>query len=270
MARIRTWSGWGVLVTGASSGIGAAIARRLAREGARLVLTARREDRLAALATELKERGASEVHLVPEDLGAEGGARRVAETATERLRGVEFLVNNAGFAVPGPLVAASWERLDAMLRVNVEAALELQRRLLPPMLAARRGAILNVASLAGFQASPFQAVYGASKAFLLNLSCGIHQEMRGRGVHVTALCPGVTDTEFFEAAGYPERTGFMRRAMDADRVARAGLRAVARGRMQVVPGAMNRAVVQVQRFLPRTWVAAAARRVLGARPRPTR
>ncbi|MCA9315587.1 MAG: SDR family oxidoreductase [Planctomycetes bacterium] len=268
MSRIRSWSGWGALVTGASSGIGAAIARRLAADGARLVLTARRQDRLEALATELREAGAPEVYVVVADLAEPGAPAHVAAQATALLKRVDLLVNNAGFAVPGRFDHGDLERQRSMLRLNVEASTELLRRLLSPMLEAGRGAVLNVASIAGYQAAPYQAAYAGTKAYLLNLSCGVHQEVKGSGVHVTALCPGVTDTEFFEAAGYTRLTGILRWRMDVDRVARAGLAAVAKGRMEVVPGLVNKAELFSQRFLPRTWVAALAKRLLEGRPHP--
>lgn len=268
MSRIRSWAGWGALVTGASSGIGEALARRLAGEGARLVITARREERLAALASELRSAGAPEVHVVVADLTEPGAPARVAAEATAQLGRVDLLVNNAGFAVPGRFDRGDLERQRSMLRLNVEASTELLRRLLPPMLEAGRGAVLNVASIAGYQAAPYQAAYAGTKAYLLNLSCGVHQEVKGTGVHVTALCPGVTDTEFFEAAGYTRMTRILRWRMPADRVARAGLAALAKGRMEVVPGFVNKAQLLSQRFLPRTWVAALAKRLLEGRPHP--
>ncbi len=268
MGRIPSYRGLGCLVTGASSGIGRDVARQLAGAGARLALTARRTARLEALAEEARARGAAAVHVLPEDLADPGAPARLCAAAEAALGGVDVLVNNAGFAVPGHFVRADAERTGRMIQVNVVAAVDLTRRLLPGMLLRGRGGILTVASLAGFQAAPYQAAYAGTKAFLLNFSNSLHQELRGTALAVTALCPGVTDTEFFEAAGYRRLTRLLQWRMPAEKVARAGLRALARGRMEVVPGALNKTIVFAQRFLPRPFVAAMARRVLGARPPP--
>lgn len=270
MPRIRSYEGLGCLVTGASSGIGEAIAHELAAAGARLVVTARRQDRLDTLEVALRARGAADVYVVVADLAEPGEAGRLAAEATARLGRVDVLVNNAGFAVPGRFERADLERTRRMLRLNVEAAMELMRRLLPAMVEARAGGVLTVASVASFQAAPFQAAYAGTKAFLLGLSSSVHQEVRCSGVCVTALCPGVTDTEFFQAAGYKRLTGILRWRMPAGRVARVGLKALARGRMEVVPGFVNKALIFSQRFLPRAFVAAMARRLLEGRPRPDR
>jgi short-subunit dehydrogenase len=154
--------------------------------------------------------------------------------------------------------------------VNLLAVVDLTHRLLPGMLVRDRGGVLNVASLSGYQGTPFQGTYGGTKAFLLQWSNALHMEVAHTHVAITALCPGVTDTEFFEAAGYRHLGRFMERRMPSARVARAGLAALSRGRMEVVPGALNKAVVAVQRLVPRRFTVAMARRILGGRVRAPR
>ncbi|MFV1959123.1 MAG: SDR family NAD(P)-dependent oxidoreductase [Planctomycetota bacterium] len=267
MARIESFRDLGCLVTGASSGIGREIARLLAAEGARLVVTARRAERLEALAAELVSSGAASCEVVVADLAERAATRRIVEEAERRLGAVDALVNNAGFAVPGPFLRSDLDRTQAMLEVNVVAATALMHRLLPGMVKRGKGGALNVASVAAFQAAPYQAGYAGTKAYLLNLSESVHQEVKHAGVAVTALCPGVTDTEFFEAAGYRDLGRFMERRMDAAKVARIGVRAWKRGRMTVVTGASNRALLFAERFLPRTLVAETARRLMAGRKR---
>jgi short-subunit dehydrogenase len=149
----------------------------------------------------------------------------------------------------------------------VAAPVELTRRLLPGMVLRGRGGVLNVASVAAFQSAPFQAGYAGTKSFLLNFSESVYQEVKHQGVIVSALCPGVTDTEFFDAAGYKRLGRFMDKRMPADRVARVGLDALRRGRMTVIPGFSNRALVFFERFLPRRLVGAVSRRLMAGRKR---
>jgi len=265
MKRIDSFSDKVCLVTGASAGIGREIARLLAKEGAHLVLTARRRDRLEGLAEEVRSLGAVAVNILPLDLAAPEAAQTLVEKTLEVVDRVDVLINNAGFAVPGLYVRADAARTVSMLQLNVVAAHSLMRAFLPTMVRRGEGAILNVASIAGYQCAPYQAAYAGTKAFLLNLSNGVHQEVKHTGVHVTALNPGVTDTEFFEAAGYKNLTGFMTWRMPADRVARTGIKALKKGKMEVVPGFLNNTLLFTQRFLPRSWVAAMSRRILGGR-----
>jgi hypothetical protein len=268
MARITSFEGLGCLVTGASSGIGRDLALLLAEESARLVLLARREERLRELAEACTRRGAQVAYVLPCDLAGPEAPAWAAEMATNHLGAVDVLVNNAGFSVPGVFPRTDRKRLLAMLQVNVVAAVELAHRLLPGMIARDRGGVLNVASMAGYQPAPYTSAYGATKAFLLNWSDGVHQELKHTNVAVTALCPGVTDTEFFEAAGYRNLTGFLNRRAPCLPVARAGLEALRRGRMEVLPGWTNRLAVFAERFLPRRLVAAISARMMGGR-RPT-
>jgi len=261
----------GALVTGASSGIGVALARELAKAGARLALTARRADRLEAVAVECRALGSPSVAVIVDDLADPTAAERVAPRATAALNGVDLLVNNAGFAVPGLSERADPARVASMIQVNCASPVALTRLLLPPMLARGRGWILNVASMAGIVPAPFQAGYAGTKAFNLNWSESLREEVASRGVVVSALCPGVTDTEFFEAAGYRHLGKFMKYRMAAEPVARAGLRALLTQKPRVVPGGLNKVLMFVGvRLAPRRLLQVVARKLMGSRPPPVR
>lgn len=265
MGRIDSFEDLGCLVTGASSGIGRDIARLLAAQGARLAISARRGERLETLAGELKDGGAPEAHVLVADLAQQGAPAALARDATARLGQVDVLVNNAGFGVAGQFAGCDLDRTLAMLQVNVAAAVELARLLLPGMIQRGRGGVLNVASMAGYQAAPYQSAYAGTKAFLLNWSDGLHQEVKHTDVAVTALCPGVTDTEFFEVAGYRRLTGFLKHRMPSMKAAAVGVRALRRGKMEAVPGFLNKTAIFLQRFLSRRLVASVSRRLLGGR-----
>jgi short-subunit dehydrogenase len=233
------------LITGASAGLGVEFARLCAARGDELVLVARRRERLDALAAEL-----GNAHVFAADLAAPGaGAALAGDLAAAGLR-VETLINNAGFGLAGRFDVLPLERQTAMIELNVRVLTELCRLLLPAMIAERRGFILNVASTAAFQPGPNMAVYYASKSYVLSLTEAIHQEAKGSGVHVTALCPGPTATEFFGVAGAAD--GRLAKLATAPRaVAAAGLAGLARNRAIVVPGRMNKITAQAPRFLPR-------------------
>jgi short-subunit dehydrogenase len=233
------------LVTGASAGLGAEFARQCRARGDTLVLVARRRDRLDALAAEL-----GGVHVFATDLAHPGApARLIAEVEAQGL-GIETLINNAGFGLAGRFADQPAERQREMIALNVAALTELCRLVLPAMLERRRGAILNVASTAAFQAGPNSAVYYASKAYVLSLTEALHEEAKGKGVRVTALCPGPTATEFFEVAGSADGA-LARLATDPVAVVRAGLDGLTRGRAIVIPGLRNKLTAQANRLLPR-------------------
>jgi short-subunit dehydrogenase len=228
------------VVTGASSGIGADIARELARRGHELVLVARSADKLEALAEELP----TTCHVVPVDLGnREARATLQAELDTRGLT-VDVLVNNAGFSTTGPVHSSDVVREQQLVEVDVMAVVELCSRFLPGMVERGRGAVLNVASTAAFQPLPGQAAYGAAKAFVLSYTRSLSGELRGTGVSVTALCPGPVDTGFGEAAGFSKEE-----ADDAlpaflwiasAEVARQAVAGLAKGTLVVIPGVGNK------------------------------
>jgi short-subunit dehydrogenase len=240
-----------VLITGASSGIGRELARVFASDGAELVLVARSEDRLRELAGELAATYGVQAQVVPADLSRPASAAEIADALAQRHVDVDVLVNNAGFGVLGPIAEIGVERQLEMIEVNVAALTRLTALLLPGMLERRSGAIMNVASTAAFQAGPNQAVYFATKAYVLSFTEALAEELRGSGVRVTCLAPGPTDTGFAAQAGMLGTRLFRRGVMDAGRVARAGHHAVRRGKTLVIPGLRNRALVFSVRLSPR-------------------
>ena len=249
---------WGVaLVTGASSGIGRAIAVQLAADGSDLIVVARRRDRLEELAAELRDAHGVSVEVLVADMSDPGQLVAVED----RLRaGVDLLVNNAGVGGQGAFAEIPLDRQDRQIRLNVLAPVRLTHAALESMLPRGTGGILNVSSIAGLQPMPYVATYSATKAYLSTFTHALHEEVRGRGVAVTNLLPGFTTTEFHGAAGI-NRSVVPRLAwMKADNVARAGLRAVAEGRAQCVPGLGYRILSGISAVTPWTL----SRRVLGA------
>lgn len=233
------------LVTGASAGLGAEFARQCAQRGEALVLVARRKDRLDALAAEI---GGS-VHVIADDLSEAGAAERVlAEIAAKNLH-VDRLINNAGFGLIGRFAALPTDRQLGMIDLNIRTLTALTHLALPGMIARKTGAILNVASTAAFQPGPGFAVYFATKAYVLSFTEALHQEMKGKGISVSALCPGPTRTEFGSVAGVSK--GFDRLSADAPGVAAAGLKGLDRNRAVVVPGFANKISAQGGRIIPR-------------------
>jgi len=243
------------LVTGASSGIGEAFARRLAADGTALVLVARRADRLDALAGEL----GGTIEVLPADLADGEQLRLVEKRLADAADPVELLVNNAGFGTTGDFATLDVEREDEEVRLNVLAVVRLCRAALPGMLERRAGGIVNVSSLAGFQPDPGNATYGASKAFVLSFSEALAEEVRGSGVRVQALCPGFTRTDFQTTAEY-ETSRIPKAAWQRpDQVVETSLAALEKGKVVCVPGPHNKVAAAASTFLPRV----ARRRVAG-------
>ena len=234
------------LVSGASSGLGAEFARACARRGDEVVLVARREERLKALAAEL----GGKTHILAADLAAPAAAARLLAELTARGLGVDTLINNAGAGVTGPFADLPLDRQRAMLDVNITALVELTHAVLPAMRERGRGAILNIASTGAFQAGPRIAIYFATKSFVLSFSEALHHELKGSGIHVTALCPGPTETEFAPLAGFknPRLRHFIGQPGP---VVRAGLAGLSRNRAVVIPGVVNKISAQSNRFIPR-------------------
>lgn len=251
------------LVTGASSGIGAAFARSLKKRGHRLILVARRKDRLAALAEELGE-DATAVRVV--DLAVSGAARTLADDLEREAIDVDLLVNNAGVGHTARFDQEPPERIAAMLDLNIRALVEMTRAFVPAMVRRGRGQVINVASNAAFQPVPFLSVYAATKSFVVSFTEGIASELKGTGVGFQALCPGLTATEFLEVAETHTTNLLVRKmpAMRPEDVVAASLRGLDRGRLRVVPGFANQALATLQGFLPRS----VARSVAGTLYRP--
>ncbi|HYX30068.1 MAG TPA: SDR family oxidoreductase [Pyrinomonadaceae bacterium] len=240
------------LITGASWGIGEAFARKLAARGANVLLVARSEDRLIALCNELGREHGIRAEYVATDLSEhEAPAKLFAETKERDLE-VDFLINNAGFGSMGDFAKLDLENELNMIELNIRSLVDLTHRFIQPMRERKGGAIINVASTAGFQPVPFMATYAATKAFVLSFSEALWEENRSYGVKVMALCPGVTDTHFFEASRMkrpPART-----SQTPEQVVDAALRALARGKSSVISGWTNLLMTESERVLPRSFV----------------
>jgi uncharacterized protein len=247
MAEEPRWT----LITGASSGIGAELARVFAARSCPLVLTARRHERLEALADEIRQTHGVPVEIMALDLGDREAPQDLRDMLQERGIAVHTLVNNAGFGLRGYFASLPHEKQLAMIDLNVTALTSLCRLMLPGMIERRRGGILNVASLAAFQAGPYMAVYYATKAFVLSLSEALHDEAKPHGVTVTALCPGPTESEFSETAGLKDSRLFKAGVMSSAEVARNGFEGYEAGRAIVIPGAKNRVGAIGSKFMPR-------------------
>jgi len=244
------------LVTGASSGIGEALARRIARDGRHLVLVARRADRLETLARELKDAHGVTAHVIAKDLVKPGAARELLDEVGRRGLTVDWLVNNAGFGTMGRIDQIPVEGELEEIRLNVEVLVELTGRCLPAMVARKAGVVMNIASVAAFAPSPYMSTYAATKAFVLSFTEGIAGELRGTGVQVLCVCPGFTRTEFQEKAAV-DVSGIPSFAwMSAEQVADQAVRAVGRGPV-LVNGAMNNLMTATLRFVPRGVVSRA-------------
>jgi len=256
---IVDFKGRRALVTGASTGLGAVFARELAAQGADLVLVARSEDKLQALASELRAAHGVTIEVVAGDLSTAGAGAKLAAHLAERGSQVDVLINNAGFGLHGALAAADPSRMAEMVQLNVNALMELTAAMLPGMRTRDYGAIVNVASTAAFQPVPYMAVYGATKAFVLSFTEAVWAETKGTGVRVTTLCPGATETEFFATAG--EDAQFSK-TMAPEPVVAAAFTALDRGRPSVITGSRNWFVAQTVRFAPRRVAAGIAERAM--------
>ena len=242
------------LVTGASAGLGAEFARQCAARGDEVVLVARREERLRALASEV-----GRAHVIAADLAAPGASEQLIADLEARGLSVACLVNNAGFGLAGKFAELPLARQREMLDLNIVALTALCRLVLPAMRERRSGAILNIASTGAFQAGPGIAVYFATKAYVLSFTEALHQELKGSGIKVSALCTGPTATEFGEVAGITSQS-FGAFSADARSVVAAGLKGLARNRAVVIPGFTNKISAQSNRLIPR----AAMRRIVAS------
>ncbi|MBN2083964.1 MAG: SDR family oxidoreductase [Anaerolineales bacterium] len=262
MKDLENLDGKTALVTGASSGLGADFARQLAAMGCRVILVARRAEKLQALKIEIFERHSVQAETVAMDLSAPGAPQKLFDQLTAKSLPVDILINNAGYALFGEFIQAEWERCRAMLELDVMALTHLTRLFAADMVRRKSGWILHVASTGAFQPTPLYAAYAAAKSYVLYFGEALHHELRQHGVNVTVLCPGVTRTEFFGVAGQ-EMTAFQRlTAMDSADVARIGLRAMLRKRSCVVAGPVNAAVAALAPLLPRQFMADMAARMM--------
>jgi uncharacterized protein len=249
------------LITGASSGIGERFAYALARENYNLVLIARRQDRLDAVAAKAREIGAGRTEIVVSDLARPDAPGELQARLAGASIGVDYLINNAGFGTTGRFDRLPLAREIEEIELNVTALVVLTRLFLPSMIERRQGTIINVASTAAFQAIPYMATYGATKAFVLSFTEAIAAEAAGTGVRILALCPGPVRTEFQAVAKHANALMPSFAYLDADTVVRQALAAVAHGRHVRINGMMNAAGAIAVRLFPRALVTAIAGRI---------
>jgi hypothetical protein len=253
------------LVTGASSGIGAALARKLAARGSDCILAARRKDRLEALAGEIEKAHGVKAHAVVADLGVHGGAEKLVADVASLGAGIDVLVNNAGFGVYGNFWEHDPLRVQQMIELNMVSLTTLTHHYARAMVAKKGGQILQVSSVGAYQPSPLYAVYSATKAYVLFFSEAANHELRGTGVSVTTICPGLTDTEFHEVAAHVKPKWMDMLTMTPDDVAEIGLRAMARGVSVVTPGLANKLNAFFVKLMPRAMATWAAGRTMKAK-----
>src|ERR671927_407620 len=250
------------LITGASSGIGAAFARKLAARGRNVLLVARSEDKLIALCNELGRLTSIRAQYLVFDLQQPDAAAQLFEETQKRELEIEMLINNAGFGSMGDFTKLDLNRELEIIQLNVRALVDLTHRFLGPMRERKRGTIINVASTAGFQAVPYMATYAATKAFVLSFSEALWDENRPLGIHVMALCPGVTETNFFAAANTDKPP--MRVAQTPDEVVDTALNGLKRRKSHIISGWTNYIMTESERLVPR-WIVA---RIAGKAMRP--
>ncbi len=247
------------LITGASGGLGEEFAKLFSADGYDLVLVARSRDKLEKLATDLHAKHDITATVIPCDLSLPNAAKNLCEELKKRNITIDVLVNNAGFGAYGPFAETNYEQEKSLLQVNIVALTDLTKLLLPDMVKRRSGNILNVASTAAFQAGPLMAVYYASKAYVMNFSLALSEELRGTGVTVTCLCPGPTRTGFEAGAGMTASKLFKAGSMDAMTVAKIGYDAMKAGRPLIVAGLLNKIGTFMTRLIPRMFAAKVAK-----------
>lgn len=248
----KNWRGRWALVTGASAGIGVALAEQLAAAGANLVLTARRQDRLEQLAPTLQKAHGVLTEVFPADLAQPDAPEKIRAFVDSKGIAIEILINNAGFGQYGELTQVDVRRSLSMVQVNCSAVVHLTRLFLPDMIQRHRGDVLILASTAAFQAVPYISTYAATKAFDLLFAEGLAEEMKPHGIRVCALCPGSTASEFHAVANQGQFTS--KHPETAEKVARTGLEALAAGKSYVISGLGNYLGAQSQRLVPRRVV----------------
>jgi len=268
MAASKNDSADTALITGASSGIGEALAKRFAKDGFQLVLVARSADKLHSLAAELSAAHDVKIWVLPADLSLPGAARSLATTCRRKRIAVDVLVNNAGVLEQGAFAGMKAERHQQLIDLNVSGLTAMLAQFVPAMIERGRGRVLNVASIAAFQPVPLLATYAATKAYVLSLTESLAEELKGSGVTITALCPGITDTGMLSSATQANAQlsklpGFL--VAEVDKVAAEGYRACMRGDVIKVPGVMNLAATMAGRATPK-WL---LRRIAGTVTRST-
>lgn len=249
------------LITGASSGIGKKLAYLCAQGGNDVILVARRDEKLELIKTDITQKFLVKVYVIISDLTETGAVATLMQDIGNLDLTVDILINNAGVGQYGLFHEGEWDKFRDMISLNVAAVTELTHQLLPPMIERGSGRVLNVASMAGFAPGPLQAVYYATKAYVLSFSEAIYNETRGTGVTVTALCPGPTQTEFMEHAGVEGVLVFKSQARPG-KVAKVGYNAMMKGKRLAIPGLYNKLLALLSRVLPR-WLVLKISRLMG-------
>ncbi len=243
-----------VLITGASAGIGAELARLFARDKSNLVLVARREEKLNSLAEDLRRNHDIRVDVISSDLSKPESPRQVFDQLKTRNIEIDVVVNNAGFGAIGKTAEIDLSLQLNMIRLNIEALFQFTRLFLPDMISRKRGGILNIASTAAFQPGPFMSIYYASKAFVLSFTDALHEELKGTGIKVSCLCPGPTKTEFADVAQVTQTNLFSSGVMNVEEVVRTGYKAFRKNKPVVITGFRNKVLAQSIRLTPRAVV----------------
>ncbi|MCM1983475.1 SDR family NAD(P)-dependent oxidoreductase [Lyngbya confervoides] len=244
------------LITGASSGIGAAFAQELSRQGNDLILVARSADKMQAMAETFQQRDGISVQVLGLDLCKPESLDQLEQALQSQGQAIDLLINNAGFGDYGAFGETERQKQLDMIDLNIRALVDLTHRILPQMQARGQGTIINLASIAAFQPMPYLSVYAATKAFVLNFSEALWAEYKEAGIQVLALCPGPTETNFMEVAGFPKRLeGSAQQVTSAEEVVAVCLKALTQDPSNVVTGGwVNQVVVNASRFVPRGWM----------------
>lgn len=261
MANVSLVGRW-ALVTGASGGLGADFARRLAMRGCNVILVARREDQLLSLGEELTRRYGTQVEIMTMDLTAPDAPQALYDRVQDAGLSVDVLINNAGYGLYGPFMEIPWEREHNMLELDIVTPVHLTKLFVPDMVKRGFGFVLLIASIGAYQPSPLYASYAAAKSFILNFGEALNYELRKTKVRCTVISPGITATEFLKVAG--QRSSLYQRLtmMQSEDVARIGIEAMLKGRSSVVPGRLNAVTVWTNRLIPRRLSAAVAYRLM--------
>ena len=241
------------LITGASTGIGEEFAREFARRGSDMVLVARSESRLRALGAELSPSGSPDIHICVEDLGDPESPGRIYEYCARKALRVELMVNCAGFGFAGDYASMPLDELQEMVQVNTAAMALLVRFFIPDMVAQKKGGIINISSVSGFQGVPFLGLYAATKSFIITLSESLHEELNDKGIKVVVVCPGYIETGFHtRARQYPEHS--ILPVSHPSVVVRAAIKGLLKNKLHVFPTVLDFLLVFLQRFLPKTTI----------------
>jgi len=249
------------LITGASNGIGYELAKVHAEKGDNLVLIARSKNKLDELKKELEKKHRIQVHTIGKDLSVAGAAAEVYDEVKQNNISIDYLINNAGLGDIGLFANCDWKKQENMINLNITALAHFTRLYLPDMIKQGSGKILNVASTAAFQPGPTMSVYFATKAFVLSFSEAVNEEVRDKGITVTALCPGSTESGFHAAAIGDNKELKERRLPSSRKIAEFGYRAMMKGKSVAIPGLMNSIMATSVRFIPRALMVKAVRKI---------